>query len=235
MGQKIFIVFVGLVIIIALSAGAFFLVKKVAPQSIDELPIVGKKTSLVLPTPTPIAEANLKTSAAPTPTPSAAPSPESSQVALVSPMVTSIPVPSPVAVLPTPSPSALPASSKGGVVSPSYRVSATRVVTASVPVVNFKVSYLTINSSPANYNGSCPVDVTFYATITTNGAGTVHYKFIRSDGSETSDAVISFDFPSSKSVSNTWNRGGGSGWEKLKTTSPNGMESSQATFNIGCN
>lgn len=98
----------------------------------------------------------------------------------------------------------------------------------------FKVTQLTIAASPAAYSGSCPRDITFYGTITTNGSGEVKYRWIRSDGTETGESTLGFDFASSKSVENSWSRNGGNGWEKLKIVSPNTLESSQALFSISC-
>ena len=226
MGQKLLYLLIAIIIFAVVLTGAFLLVRKVFPSQIEKLPIIGMVGRSTLTTPIPLVETEKKEATAqqtPTPTPTSE-SFKGGQVESSSPLPSPSPTPSSLS-------SSVETSSKMNTTVTNkvfYVVQPDQILTA------FKVTYLTINSSPANYSGSCPKDVTFYATITTNGAGAVSYKWIRSDGTETGENSISFDFASSKSVENTWSRSG-SGWEKLKITTPNSLESSQATFNISCN
>jgi hypothetical protein len=212
---------IAIIIFAAVLTGAFFLVRKVFPSQIEKLPIIGMVGRSATPTPTPFIESDKKeagdASNKETPAPSSL---DDRQVEPSSPSPTSSSTSSKVET-----------SSKSNTTVTNKTI---YVVQPSPTPTTFKVTNLTINSSPANYAGSCPKDVTFYATITTNGAGSVTYRWVRSDGTETGENSISFDFASSKSVENTWSRSS-SGWEKLKITSPTSFESSQATFNISCN
>lgn len=223
MGQKLVYLLIAIIIFAAVLTGAFLLVRKVFPRQIEKLPIIGMVGRTTVPTPTPLREveskavSNATTGQTPSPSPSSLDDRDVESSSL-SPTPTSV-------------------SSKVETSSNSNTTTSSKISYAAQPSpipAAFKVTNLTINSSPANYSGSCPKDVTIYATITTNGAGIVNYRWVRSDGSETGESSISFDFASSRSVENTWSRSS-SGWEKLKITSPNSLESSQATFSISCN
>lgn len=224
MGQKLLYLLIAIIIFAAVLTGAFLLVRKVFPSQIEKLPIIGMVGRSTSSTPTPSVEPEKK-----------AATQEATTLQTPSPLSSSL-VDRPVESL-SPSPTPTSVSSKSETGSKSKTTTTNKVIYIAQPnptTAAFKVTNLTINSSPAYYSGSCPKDVTFYATITTNGAGTVNYRFVRSDGTETGENSINFDFASSKSVENTWSRSS-SGWEKLKITSPNSLESSQATFGISCN
>ncbi len=221
MGLKLLNIFFAIIIVAGVLSGALLLLRNVFPEQVEKLPIIGAIGRPAVSSPSPSAapesEDTGDESTKQTPSPSSL---ENGQDELSSPT-------------PTPAPASPKAEASSKSNTAVFGKTTYTVQPSPIPTV-FKVTYLTINSSPANYSGSCPKDVTFYATITTNGAGSVNYRFIRSDGTETGENSISFDFASSKSVENTWSKSG-SGWEKLKITSPNTLESSQATFNINCN
>ena len=149
-----------------------------------------------------------------------------------SPISSTTPADTTVIPLPTPTPSPkIAGKSKSSTTS----FTTTTTVVAPTPA-SFNVIQITANSSPATYSGTCSKDVTFYGTITTNGKGSVTYKWIRSDGSDSSDKTLSFDFASSKNVDSDTRGFGGSasGWDALRVTSPNSKDSNQANFSVSC-
>lgn len=221
MGKSILIALIIIALISALAYGLFRFLRQNRFGNLS-LPITPKAS--IVPQGMPVSETAESTSqassiqASPTPSPaSEEPGGQSPSPAAAAPS----PLPTPT-VTPTPQAksSSLKSTATAGTPSPSTFV--------------FKVTQLTIAASPAAYSGSCPKDITFYGTITTNGRGEVKYRWVRSDGSETSESTIGFDFASSKTVENSWSRSGGSGWERLKIVSPNTLESSQASFSISC-
>lgn len=220
MGKSILIALIIIAVISALAYGLFRFLRQNRFGSLN-LPITPKAS--IVPQGMPVAETAESTSqanqgkASPTPTPAGEEPVGQAQ--------------SQVTVSPSPTPTVTPMP-QNKTKSPSSNSAVTTATPPPTPFV-FKVTQLTIAASPASYNGSCPKNITFYATITTNGRGEVRYRWIRSDGSETSESTIGFDFASSKTVENSWSRSS-SGWEKLKITSPNSLESSQASFSISC-
>lgn len=220
MGKSILIALVVIVVISAMAYGLFRFLRQNRFGNLN-LPIIPKASDS--PQGMPVSEPSESSSQAssieaPTPSPDG-----EEPIGPTQSQVTASPSPTP-AVTPVP---------QNKTKSPSSNLTVTTASPTPTPFV-FRVNQLTIAASPAAYSGSCPKDITFYGTITTNGRGEVKYRWVRSDGSETSETTISFDFASSKSVENSWSRNGGNGWEKLKIVSPNTLESSQASFSISC-
>lgn len=66
----------------------------------------------------------------------------------------------------------------------------------------FRIAEVTVKAEQPKYNGKCPATVKFTGTITSEGgAGTVKYKFVRSDGTPTLPEELTFDAPGTKEVS----------------------------------
>lgn len=98
----------------------------------------------------------------------------------------------------------------------------------------FAVTSVVASVSPAASN-VCPTIFTFTAAITTNAAGSVTYKWERSDGASSSPQTISFAAAGTQNVTTTWNLGAaGTFWEQLRVSSPNSIVSNQATFTLSC-
>ncbi len=106
----------------------------------------------------------------------------------------------------------------------------------TVSPAGFRIVEVMLRADPFDYSGPCPVTITFSGRISVaGGAGTVSYKFIRSDGASAPIQTLQFTEAGSKDVSDTWYLGGsGSGWEAIKTFDPQGVESSHADFKIQC-
>src|SRR5262249_21927951 len=96
-----------------------------------------------------------------------------------------------------------------------------------------------ITANVASSGGpACPITYNFTATITTNGAGTVTYKWERSDGAGSATSSIVFGGAGAHTVSTSWTLGGPgthyNGWERLHVFAPNDITSNQANFSLAC-
>ncbi len=74
---------------------------------------------------------------------------------------------------------------------------------------------------------------TFTGQINVNAAGSVTYKWERSDGALSSPLTVTASGPGTLGVHTTWTLGAHSytGWERIHVTSPNDITSNKATFN----
>jgi len=96
-----------------------------------------------------------------------------------------------------------------------------------------------IKAYPKQYIGSCPVIVTFKGKITSNRAGKVQYRFIRSDGALYPFKTIDFKTPGTKEVTTKWSLGGEkiktyTGWMAIEVSYPKKVISNKAFFRIRC-
>jgi len=103
------------------------------------------------------------------------------------------------------------------------------------PPTAFAVTNVSAFVSPPSSN-SCPTTFSFNGTITTNGAGTVTYQWIRSDGTFGTIRTLSFAFAGTQNVaSETWALNSNlSGWARVQVLSPNNLSSPQANFTLSC-
>jgi hypothetical protein len=90
----------------------------------------------------------------------------------------------------------------------------------------FHVTGLEWSVDQKNYSGPCPVKLTFVGKISTDGAGTVEYQFIRSDNATVKPRTTNFSSAGTKQVATTWQLGGPklptySGWLGMKVLAPN--------------
>jgi hypothetical protein len=104
----------------------------------------------------------------------------------------------------------------------------------------FHVAGVSVSVDQPIINGSCPAVFTFTATVSANDAGTVSYRWVKSDGTGSSTPqTITFDGAGEQTVSTTWNLGSTGfsltdGWEKIQILSPNTLESNQALITLHC-
>ncbi|MEK7561300.1 MAG: hypothetical protein AAB541_00350 [Patescibacteria group bacterium] len=151
----------------------------------------------------------------------------------------SSPTPSPSAspsASPSPSPSTSPKASPK--VSPTPTPTPTPSPTPS-PSPTFSVTGVTAAVSPTSYSGACPKEFVFSANITANGAGTVTYKWTRSDGASGQTKSLVFSGAGTQAAEgSTWTLGGSgntyNNWEKVQILTPNTTESNQANFSLNC-
>ncbi len=132
-------------------------------------------------------------------------------------------------VPPTPTPQPTSTSS------PTSTPSPTRTPTPTPTHPPFAVTNVTAQVTPSSSSGSCPKTFSFSATITVNKAGTVQYKWERSDGASGSVETLTFAGPGSKTVTDSWNLGtAGTHWKRVRIVSPNAMVSNKAQFSLSC-
>jgi WD40 repeat protein/predicted chitinase len=110
----------------------------------------------------------------------------------------------------------------------------------------FRVGEVAVLAEQPDYKGKCPVSVKFKGEITSEGgAGTVKYRFIRSDGNPTVEEELTFDAPGMKEVGysldvsgSRFNRRGDdiptAGWVKLQIIEPAAKSSKQAAYSVTC-
>lgn len=101
----------------------------------------------------------------------------------------------------------------------------------------FEVTSVTASVDQNLYRGTCPLQFTFTASITTNGAGTVEYRWLRSDQVTGATQSLNFNGPGTKHVQSTWDISSGiheNLWKQVEILSPNSKFSNQATFSVYC-
>lgn len=85
---------------------------------------------------------------------------------------------------------------------------------------------------------TCPANLTFYGSITTNGATTVEYLFVSSDGRSWPKRTLKFSAGGTKGVSQNWKLGQPGKkvdkWLQLEILSPNRVKSKQAPVTLNC-
>ncbi len=88
---------------------------------------------------------------------------------------------------------------------------------------------------PASFTGKCPKEFVFKGQITSDRAGIVEYKWIRSDGGIAPVKTIRFERPGTIGVRSTWtiNRNY-TGWKSIQIIAPNHIGSNRASFKLKC-
>jgi hypothetical protein len=101
--------------------------------------------------------------------------------------------------------------------------------------VAFAVSSVTAMVDPPSFTGACPKNFTCSAIITASSAGTVTYRWERSDGGSSPQQTLVFPAAGSQMVTTGWPRtASGAYWVRVRTISPNEVLSNQASFNLTC-
>lgn len=123
----------------------------------------------------------------------------------------------------------------------------------NTPAVTFAVTGVTADADHTSVCSNVTTTVHFTGHITANAAGTVHYRWIASDGGTLPEETVTFTAAGSKTVTTDWTLGGGGVtklpwmlrpfvsvvhaitngtqyWEKVVISSPNSISSNQATF-----
>ena len=97
------------------------------------------------------------------------------------------------------------------------------------------VTSVSADVEPEIFSGTCPKSINYSGRITTNGAGTVSYRWVRSDGvGET--RTLNFSAAGTQTVTSgtvTYNQSA-TYWAKLEVLAPNAMTSDQAKFTLNC-
>ncbi len=99
----------------------------------------------------------------------------------------------------------------------------------------FRVTNVIAGVDTSSQSGTCPRRFTFTGTITVSEAGTVTYKWERSDGSATPTETMTFAGASSQTAVNAWDVStSGSSWQRLRILTPNETYSAQANITVSC-
>ncbi len=110
----------------------------------------------------------------------------------------------------------------------------------------FAVIHVETAVNPPSYSGDCSdpggkhIQFVFTAQITTNGAGTVTYRWERSDSASAPTQTLTFGAAGTQTVTATWDRwfvpgDNKTGWERVYVDNPNHQYFSKATFTVTCN
>ena len=113
-------------------------------------------------------------------------------------------------------------------------ITSTSTTTTSAPA--FAVTAAVARVSPSAYSGGCPGTFNFSADITANGAGSVSYRWERSDEVTGTTQTLSFNGAGTQpAAAASWQlSANGSFWERLHVLTPNDLLSNQATFTNSC-
>ncbi len=110
------------------------------------------------------------------------------------------------------------------------RATAVAVGTSAAQVLQFTVTGVTAAVSPQS-GTTCPATFGFSGTITANQAGTVTYRWVRSDRSSAPLNYLTFTSSGGKTVTDSWTLSfATSGWERLQILAPESLASNQAAF-----
>lgn len=111
---------------------------------------------------------------------------------------------------------------------------------ALLSIEAFRVTAVTTEVSERECTGFCPHRFVFTGRITVNRAGTVRFRWTRSDGAAVPEQTLVFGAAGTQTVSDYWELGGsGMGsfpdrWEAIEILSPNTVTSNRALFSLRC-
>ncbi|MCX6539316.1 MAG: hypothetical protein NT151_10365 [Acidobacteria bacterium] len=99
----------------------------------------------------------------------------------------------------------------------------------------FAITTATVVVDNSALNVTCPGNVTFTATLTSNKDGVIAYKWERSDGSATATQTLTFPSATSLTAVNTWQvPATTSAWQLLHVVTPNDISSNPVNFTVTC-
>ena len=111
---------------------------------------------------------------------------------------------------------------------------------ALLSIEAFRVTSATVEVSEREFAGTCPHRFIFTGRIAVNRAGTVRYRWTRSDGAAVPEQTLVFGAAGTQTVSDYWELGGGGmgsfpdRWMAIEIASPNTLTSNRATFSLRC-
>lgn len=114
-----------------------------------------------------------------------------------------------------------------------------QTVATSTFTPTFPPSFAVTNANAfvtPSFSTTCPQTFTFNGTITTNGAGSVSYRWVRSDGTLRPVQTLPFAFAGTQNVApDTWTLNANFvGWARIEVLSPNPIVSPTANFSLNC-
>lgn len=98
-----------------------------------------------------------------------------------------------------------------------------------------KVTRATLAVTNPSAGKPCPQTLNFNGSITTNGAASVKYTWVSSDGSTWPEHTLNFAKAGTERATETWQLGAtNTVWVQLKVLSPNAVLSNRATARVTC-
>jgi hypothetical protein len=97
-----------------------------------------------------------------------------------------------------------------------------------------------LNVNLNKYTGPCPAQFIFTGKIHSNKATTIHYRFIRGDGTRSLMTTLNFEKPGTREVTDTWQfdtmdkSSTFNGWEFIQITFPKKAHSNITYFEVAC-
>jgi hypothetical protein len=117
--------------------------------------------------------------------------------------------------------------------------SPTLAPTAAFTVTEVETSVDLGGISQASYNATCLAALAFQANISTNGAGTVTYYWLRSNGTRSKTATLTFTSAGYQTVKDAWTASGTgvsvSASDRVYIDQPTHQAYSAAGFSLTCN
>jgi hypothetical protein len=96
----------------------------------------------------------------------------------------------------------------------------------------------TVTNDRGDFTGSCPVTVTFTATLRSGQGGIVHYLWLRSDGALAPIQQAELGARETREITTTWTLGtpgmGYDGWQALRVLGDQVIDSAPSHFSIRC-
>lgn len=109
------------------------------------------------------------------------------------------------------------------------------VISSLIVLPAFQVTSVSFAVDTPVFTGACPHTFHFTAGITVNTAGTVTYRWTRSDGALAPLQSLVFAGSGTKYVTTTWSLGAvGTRWQKIYIDNPNHQTFGTATFTLNC-
>lgn len=116
-----------------------------------------------------------------------------------------------------------------------FKPSSTSSTTSGSTTAAFKITTVAAVVDNSSSNSTCPVRFTFTGTLASNDAGTVTFKWERSDGSATPTETLAFPSATALTASNTWELGSSiNGWQRLHVLTPNDVFSNTVNVQLTC-
>jgi hypothetical protein len=106
------------------------------------------------------------------------------------------------------------------------------------PIAGPEVTAVSLRPVKTRIGEPCPANPTFYGEIVTNGATTVKYTWVSSDGRSWPTRNLKFTSATTQSVSESWKLGAPgkkvNKWIQLQTLSPNRKNSNKVDYVLNC-
>lgn len=115
------------------------------------------------------------------------------------------------------------------------------IIHSDIAEPEMRVTSVRVEVSQREFIGRCPHKFEFTGYIQVNRAGTVRYRWLRSDKATAPEETLTFLSSGTKEVTSTWSLGSAGSmnhfvdhWKGIEIIAPNSMRSNLAVFNLKC-